>query len=227
MTDRIFEGKTLEEALCRAEEALGKGRDALAIEVLEETEKGMLGLKWGKRVSIRAAERSGTPSASPAVRGTASVPADTGAAARETMARLLTLSGLQGEIAVEETDEEILLTVRVGEEEESLFIGRKGKNLDAYQYLLGKLLEDRSGAKGKRIVLDCADYRARRRSKLEEMARQAAGIVRTEGRSYAFPPMPANERRIIHMTLKEEGLLTESRGTGEEKKVVAFPPDPL
>jgi predicted RNA-binding protein Jag len=54
------------------------------------------------------------------------------------------------------------------------------------------------------------------------MARKAAQELKNGSSLYTFPPMHAGDRRIIHMTMKEEGFLTESRGRGEEKKVVAL-----
>lgn len=56
------------------------------------------------------------------------------------------------------------------------------------------------------------------------MARKAARKVKSEGSAYTFPPMEAVERRIIHLTMKREGLLTESKGQGRDRKVVVYPP---
>ena len=217
MSDLTFEGKTLEEAIELAEKELNQDRESLTYEVIEDKGKGLLGISWGKKVTIRVTEPgeqvvSNDDSAKEAI------------LAGETLQKLLKLTSLDGKIETTETFEEVVLTVSLSESDESLFIGRKGKNLDAYQYLVNKMVDNRRATRGKRIVVDCAEYRARRRSKLEGMAHKAIYSVKKEKKSYIFPPMPAGERRIIHMTVKEEGLKTESRGFGEEKKVVVLPP---
>lgn len=217
MSDLTFEGKTLEEAIALAEKNLKQDRENLKIEVLEDKSKSLLGLSWGKKVSIKVISEQGNKE----------VNIDSGeelASSNEALQKLLQLTSLNGKITSKETFDEIILTVSLSETEESLFIGRKGKNLDAYQYLVNKIVDNLRASRGKRIIIDCADYRSRRKAKLEGMARKAIYSVKKEKKSYTFPPMAASERRIIHMTVKEEGLQTESRGFGEEKKVVILPP---
>ena len=143
--------------------------------------------------------------------------------ASDSLKTLIQMSGLDGEIEVSENIDEIIINVSLAEKDESLFIGRRGKNLEAYQYIVNKVVDSASSSRGKRVVIDCAEYRARRRAKLEAMASRAAHTVKTEKKNYSFPPMPASERRIIHMAIKEEGLRTESRGSGDEKKVIVYP----
>lgn len=212
MTKYSFEGKTVEEATEMAEKELGVGRESLKIEVVEKKDKGVLGLSWGKKAIINAELQE---SASP----------ETGNDAKVVLEKLLAMSGLEGEAEASETLDEIILDAKVDENDESLFIGRRGKNLDAYQYIVSRITDDKSGSgkRKKRVVVDCAGYRIRRKAKLESMARKAALIVKSEKKNYSFPPMQAGERKIIHMTIKEEGLQTESRGAGDEKKVIVFP----
>lgn len=210
MSNYTFEGKTLEEATKRAEEELGASRDDMKIELLEEKDKGVLGLSWGKKCVISVELAGGKLQRK-------------GEEPHLVLEELLRQSGLEGSVESKETFDEIILDVKISERDESLFIGRRGKNLDAYQYLVSKISDNRN-EKTKRVVVDCADYRSRRKAKLESMARKAAHIVKSEKKNYSFPPMQAGERKIIHMTIKEEGLQTESRGVGEEKKVVVFAP---
>lgn len=216
MTVYNFEAKTLDEAIVKAEKELKTGREDLEIEILETREKGLLGLGWGKKVTIRVEQKNGNTAQS----GNGS---DMVKTASDSIKALINMSGLKGEVKVAETFDEIIINVCLNEKDESLFIGRRGKNLEAYQYIVNKIVDSISSSRGKRVVIDCAEYRSRRRSKLESMAGRAAHTVRTEKRSYSFPPMPASERRIIHMAIKEEGLKTESRGTGDEKRVIVYP----
>ncbi len=221
MSEKQFEGKTLEEAIVAAEGDFGVGRDELKIDVLEETDRGVLGIKWGKKVSIEASRLSEGTATGATAASTESI--DLKPELEEVITKLLELTHVEADCEINENFDEIIVTLSADDDDEALLIGRRGKNLDAYQYMLNKIIESKTGRREKRIVLDCADYRARRRGKLEGMARKAAYSVQNDNRSYTFPPMPAADRRIIHMTLKEEGLQTESKGTGEEKKVVVFP----
>ncbi len=208
-----FEAKTLDDAIIKAEKELNTSREDLKIDVVETKGKGLLGLSWGKKVTISVETKA---------KGTADS-ADMAKTASDSINTLIKMSGLEGDIELSETFDEIIINVRLDEKDESLFIGRRGKNLEAYQYIVNKVVDSTTAARGKRIVIDCAEYRSRRRSKLEAMASKAAHSVKTEKRTYSFPPMPASERRIIHMTIKEEGLKTESRGSGDEKRVIVYP----
>ena len=216
MTVYNFEAKTLDEAIIKAEKKLNASREDLKIDVIDTKEKSLLGLSWGKKVSILV---------EPKTEGTASSVegADMVKTASDSLKTLIQMSGLEGEIEVSENIDEIIINVSLAEKDESLFIGRRGKNLEAYQYIVNKVVDSTTSARGKRIVIDCAEYRSRRRSKLEAMASKAAHTVKAEKKTYSFPPMPASERRIIHMTIKEEGLKTESRGSGDEKRVIVYP----
>ncbi|MDT8317504.1 MAG: RNA-binding cell elongation regulator Jag/EloR [bacterium] len=216
MTVYNFEAKTLDEAIIKAEKELNTSREDLKIDVVDTKEKGILGLTWGKKICISVEPKTGG-----AATGTGGT--DMIKTASDSIKTLIHLSGLEGEIEVSENIDEIIINVSLEEKDESLFIGRRGKNLEAYQYLVNKVIDSASSPRGKRVVIDCAEYRARRRAKLESMACRAAHTVKAEKKTYSFPPMPASERRIIHMTIKEEGLKTESRGSGDEKRVIVYP----
>ncbi len=212
-----FEAKTLDEAIIKAEKELNTSREDLKIDLVETKGKGLLGLSWGKKVTISVETKAGGSADS----------ADMVKIASDSIKTLIKMSGLEGDIEVSETVDEIIINVCIEEKDESLFIGRRGKNLEAYQYMVNKVVGSATSSRGKRIVIDCAEYRSRRRSKLEDMASRAAQSVKTEKKTYSFPPMPASERRIIHMIIKEEGLRTESRGSGDEKRVIVYPGDQI
>jgi spoIIIJ-associated protein len=216
MPDFRFEDSTVEKAIEKAERELGVERESLDIEVIEEKNKGILGMTWGKVCTIKVT-RKRKSSALQAEEG------DVLDVAKDVLNRLLELSDFKGEIIAEETPEEVILKVNIDADLESLFIGRRGKNIDSYQYILNKIVENRMQERVKRIVLDCAGYRIRRKESLENMAKKAIDELRGGGGTYTFPPMQAGDRRIIHMTMKEAGFETESRGRGEEKKVVVLP----
>lgn len=208
-----FEDSTLEKALEKAEEELGIKRADFRHEILEEKEKGLLGMKWGKscRISVTTGEKKKEDEA------VSSAPVKASAI----LERILELSGFQARVDIESSEEEICLEVKIPKDQESLFIGRKGKNIDAFQHIAGKILEKELDDKAIRVTVDCARYRKRRKDTLIGMARKAADELKAGGRTYTFPSMQAADRRVIHMFMKEEGFFTESRGMGEEKRVVA------
>ena len=218
MPDFRFEDSSVEGAIAKAEAELGVKREMLDIEVLEEKQKGLLGIKWGKTCAIKVSTKNRKEELSPKTSKTDNEVIE---AALATLDKLMDMSGFKGNIDAFSAPEEIILDVKLDAELESLFIGRRGKNIDAYQYILNKMVENSLKDRVKRIVIDCAEYRIRRRESLQNMARKAAQELKNGGSLYTFPPMQAGDRRIIHMTMKEEGFNTESRGRGEEKKVVA------
>jgi spoIIIJ-associated protein len=76
-----------------------------------------------------------------------------------------------------------------------------------------------------RITLDVGGYRTRREKTLRELARGVAKKVLDTRRPYHFEPMSAMERRVVHMTMSEMGLKTESEGEGRNRHVVVFVDD--
>jgi len=213
-----FEDRSVEGAIAKAEAELGIKREMLDIEVLEEKEKGILGIKWGKTCVIKASPKNRKEELP---QNPAQTDNEVIEEALATLDKIMEMSGFKGDINAFNAPEEIILDVKLDAELESLFIGRRGKNIDSYQYILNKIVENNLKDRVKRIVIDCAEYRVRRRESLKNMARNAAQELKNGSSLYTFPPMQAGDRRIIHMTMKEEGFSTESRGRGEEKKVVA------
>ena len=77
------------------------------------------------------------------------------------------------------------------------------------------------------VRLDSGDYRALRVEELKLSARVAAERVRETRRAFHFNPMPARERRIIHLVLKDTpGVRTASEGVGEQRHLVVYPAEP-
>ncbi|MBI5522876.1 MAG: Jag N-terminal domain-containing protein [Desulfarculus sp.] len=129
-------------------------------------------------------------------------------------AQVTAVSGAQGiELAVQGQDAGVL-------------IGRRGQNLEALQYIVTRIVSHRCG-RPVRIVVDAGEYRRRRRESLEDLAQRMAHKARQTGKPVAVGPLSAQERRVVHLTLKgEAGLSTSSRGRGELKKVVITPSRP-
>ena len=100
-----------------------------------------------------------------------------------------------------------------------LLSNQGGELLDALQQILNQAY-GRNLPKGQRIVCDADNYRAARESELRAMADHAARQVRTTSSPFVFGPMDASERRVIHLSLAEEGdLVTESIGEGHARRL--------
>ncbi|MCE7988878.1 MAG: KH domain-containing protein [Caldilinea sp. CFX5] len=101
-------------------------------------------------------------------------------------------------------------------------IGRRGETLENIQYLL-RLMVNQKLHKWKNIVIDVEHYKARRIAQLTQLAERMAEQVARTGRSISLEPMPANERRVVHMTLRDHPkVYTESYGDGGRRKVHIF-----
>jgi len=100
-----------------------------------------------------------------------------------------------------------------------LLLNQGGELLDALQQILNQAY-GRNLPKGQRIVCDANNYRAARESELRAMADHAARQVRATSSPFIFGPMDASERRVIHLSLAEEGdLVTESIGEGHARRL--------
>lgn len=93
-----------------------------------------------------------------------------------------------------------------------ILIGKHGQTLDALQYLTN--LAAGKAARGRYFVmLDVENYRERRKDTLEALAKRLAGKVKRTGEPVKLEPMPAGERRIIHLALQDDdAVITESEG---------------
>lgn len=104
-----------------------------------------------------------------------------------------------------------------------LLIGRRGDTLSSLQYLVNVLVSTRYG-NDHVFAVDIDQYKRRREQTLVEMAQRIAAEVRETGDVITLEPMPAAERRIIHVTLAEEpGVRTESVGQGHSRQVEVLP----
>src|SRR6478752_10073302 len=142
--------------------------------------------------------------------------------AQELVEGVLDELDLDGEVVVEEDDERIVLTVE-GEDDYGLLIGKRGQTIDALQLLCYQAafrgLRDR-----KRVVVDAAGYRERRRETLESRADRAAEQALSSNRQVEMDPMSAQERRVIHERLKERsGIETYSEGDEPNRSVIVAP----
>jgi len=105
----------------------------------------------------------------------------------------------------------------------SYLIGRRAETLNALQYLLSLMIAHKLN-NWVSLQVDVQHYRSRRENELRKLARRTADQVTATGRRQVLEPMPANERRIIHMTLRENShVYTESTGEEPYRKVGVYP----
>ena len=104
-----------------------------------------------------------------------------------------------------------------------VLIGRRGKTIDAFQRI-SALIVSKEMSRWVRLSIDVEGHRSRREEQLRRMAEKIAQQVIKSGRSQSLEPMPANERRIVHMSLQNSpDVVTNSTGEDPQRKVVIEP----
>ncbi|MCJ7512484.1 MAG: Jag N-terminal domain-containing protein [Anaerolineales bacterium] len=238
---------TVEEAVKRGTAQLGVPREALDIHVLDEGSRGVFGLTSRQarvRLVVRGQTLPGagqTPEPELVVRGQAP-PALAPTAQPESSeedheavstARVVVESLLErmeidaavdavwGEPSDEKDRRPLLVNIRGGDL--SLLIGRKGETLAALQYIT-RLIVAKETQRPVAVVVDVQGYRARREEQLRQLAKRMAEQAVERGRTMILEPMPANERRIIHLELRDHPqVTTESTGEADQRKVTIIP----
>ena len=112
--------------------------------------------------------------------------------------------------------------VRLDGEHLGALIGRRGETMESLSYL-ASLVANRLEGDYIKLGLDVAGYRDKRESDLTALAQRIGAKVRKTGRSFAMEPMNPYERRIIHSAIsKMEGVRSESKGEGRDRRVVIY-----
>ena len=141
---------------------------------------------------------------------------------RAVLERVLDELDLDGEVEIREDEEEILAVVD-GDDDYGLLIGRRGQTIDALQ-LLCYQAAFRGIPERKRVMVDAAGYRERRRETLERRADRAAEQALSMSRPIELDAMSSPERRVVHERLKERPEVeTYSEGTEPNRCVVVAP----
>ena len=116
--------------------------------------------------------------------------------------------------------------IRLDGEKLGGLIGRRGETMESLSYL-ASLVANRLEGDYIKLGLDVAGYRDKRESDLTALAQRIGTKVRRTGRSFAMEPMNPYERRIIHSAIgKMEGVRSESKGEGRDRRVVIYSTDP-
>ena len=116
--------------------------------------------------------------------------------------------------------------IRLDGEKMGALIGRRGETMESLSYL-ASLVANRLEGDYIKLGLDVAGYRDKRESDLTALVQRIGAKVRRTGRSFAMEPMNPYERRIIHSAIgKMEGVRSESKGEGRDRRVVIYSTDP-
>ncbi len=241
-------GETIEEAIQAGLNQLGVARTDVAIDVIDEGSRGVLGI--GKRDAIVelsvldgtevVPEPTPAPKKAPVV---AKKPAVTegdddglliepelereAEIALDIVTTMMDMMGMDVNVKAEISEKDDLnirvVTVNVDGPDESLLIGEDGQILNALQFIARSMasqqIQDRTS-----FVIDIAGFRERRTAELVDLANQTASKVVEFNRPISLDPMPPHERRIIHMTLREHPeVKTESKGDGDRRRVRVMP----
>lgn len=227
----------VKEAIARGANELGLPPEAFDVEVIDEGGRGFLGL-GNRQVRVRLTIRTPTTQETEGLQATEapsgstndmeSDDADVISIARETVTELLQRMGIRGDVVAKwgEADEEGKirpLHVDIHGNDLNILIGRRGKTLYALQYITRLIL----GKELKRpvaVVIDVEGYRARKEKQLRRLARRMAQQALETGRTMTLEPMAPNERRIIHIELRDDpNVNTVSVGEGDRRKVTIVP----
>jgi len=205
---------TVEEAIELALQELGESRSQVNIEVLREGKGGVLGLGREDAV-IRATLVERTD--------------ERMKLAQEKLAMLLRHLELSADISAEigamteDGEQAPPVILDINGDELGILIGRRGQTLAALQYVLRMMVTQALNAPVS-LILDVNGYKKRRNEALQTLAHHIAEQVAVSQRSFTMEPMPAYERRVIHMALSSHpSVMTQSVGFGDDRKVTVAP----
>jgi spoIIIJ-associated protein len=213
-----FSGKTVDEALEKGLAELGLPRDALNVEVVREPSRGLLGFGGEDAVVRLTPLEPAAPSPEPDA-------SESRAIARQVLETLLRGMGLRANVEVlpdlgAEVADAFVLNI-VGDDL-GVLIGRRGETLRDLEYMTRLIVGQK--IKTARLVVDVGGYRTRRERSLRELARRMAERVQANKQPITLEAMPPNERRIVHLALRDHPVVkTQSIGEGDHRRVMILP----
>jgi len=188
-------------------------------------ERGAEGLTASEQAEVAAAR--GSLASERAELEAAEASPEALAAGKAILEQLMVHLGFEATVEVDSGETSRLNVVGTGDEKEALgaLIGRKGERLSALQHLVNLMLSKQVGT-WTRVLVDVEDYRGRRERQLRDLANRAAARVVETGKMLQLEPMPALERRWVHLTLRDHpNVATQSIGEEPNRRVVLVPRD--
>ncbi len=210
--------KTVDEAIERGLQQLGLTRDQVETTVLNKGRSGFLGMGAEEAV-VRL-----TPLASPSQES--NLPAAAKEALEEILRRMKLKAHveLRSDVQQDEAESDIPpIALEVDGEDLGILIGRRGETLAALQYIMRLIVAHQQKARVP-LTVDVEGYKQRRYGALRELALRLAQKAVSTRQSMTLEPMPADERRIVHLAVSvNPDVVTQSVGEGELRKVVIMP----
>jgi len=217
-------GKDVDQAIEKALRELDADPDEVETEVLTEGSRGLLGLGAEEaRVRVTLIEPEGLRGEPEAAEEPGAAADEMGTVALEVLRDLLNHMGIDATVVVRDPGEDDAepLVLDVEGDDLGILIGRQGETLRDLQYIT-RLIVSRKLQRWVNILVDVGGYKRRRERILTELAERMAQRVVDEGRAVTLEPMPAHERRIVHMALRDHrSVTTESTGEGRRRKVLS------
>jgi spoIIIJ-associated protein len=206
-----FEGDSTEEAIEKASRELNLPIEDLDIDIIEPGSAGIFGLVGTKKTKIRVN-----------VRDDESLDDTKGfETAKQILEGILALIPIETSVSGKQSDGKISLNIEG--DSSGILIGRKGKTLDALQYIVNMAV-NKTSEKKIRVEIDSENYRQKRVESLTQLALNIGDKAKKFKKPFTTSLLNPQERRIVHLALKEdEKLETKSRGEGILKKVVIKP----
>jgi len=199
-------GESVEAAVARALSEIGASEAEVQIEVLEQPSSGFLGL-GGKEAVVRV-----------------SLPDFLERRVTEFLRGLLDHMSIESSLEVREEDDRLM--IEIDGPAMGLLIGRKGETLAALRTLVATYVSRIAGQRVS-VQVDVGGYMERRKEHLEGLAERIAEKVAFRGEPYTFRPMPAAERRIVHLALRDHpDVVTESQGEEPNRQLIIVPREP-
>ena len=239
-----FQGKNAEDAIENACRKLNMTRDAMEIEVIEPGSAGIFGLVGGRKARIRVIipTKEPQPAERPEPKTIEEAKTETEqrveqaigtqvesaeeknglAVAKDALENILTLIPVEGtSVTAMQTDG--IISLEIEGDKSGLLIGRKGRTLDALQFVVNKIV-NKTLEKRTHVVIDSESYRQRRKEFLTQMALQMGSKAKKIKKPVVTNLLYPHDRRIVHLALKDDNeLSTKSRGDGLFKKVIIIP----
>ena len=143
--------------------------------------------------------------------------------ASEFLLGLLERMGISADIDIKDDNDRTVLEIQTADTE--LVIGRRGVVIDALQHLVNKaVFKERSGEKGKPLVVDAGGFRDKQVERLRGIATKMAEKALQTKQIVELQPMSPHDRRIVHMAIAEiQGLSSRSEGEGEDRHILLVP----
>jgi spoIIIJ-associated protein len=202
-----IEGKSVEEAIETACHQLSLAEDQLEIEILSHGSSGIFGIGT-RKAKIRVTPRETSDETS--LRE-----------AKEILENILVHIQIPATVEASWQGDQIKLDI--ASNGSGLLIGKRGQTLHSLQYIVNKIY-NRKASQRSHIIVDTENYRERRRKALAEVALSLGNRAKKSGKPASSSPLSAYDRRIIHLTLRDDRQVrTKSKGEGSLRKVVVFP----